>query len=61
MASCPVLWCFILFSMYVCIKNVNQVWCSLHKQIVMENYENIYNIGYDVKYHQEIVNIKEDL
>jgi hypothetical protein len=58
MASCPVLQCFILFSMYVSIKNVNQVWCSLLMQIVMEKYENIHNVRYD-GCHREKVNIKE--
>jgi len=36
---------FIIFCVYICIRSAKQVCVPLPKQIVIENYQNIPNIG----------------
>lgn len=54
------LWLFIIFCLYMCIKSAKQVCVPVPKQIVIENYQNIPNIGFDFAYGQEKINIKTD-
>lgn len=44
----------------MCIKSAKQVCVPVPKQIVIENYQNIPNIGFDFAYGQEKINIKTD-
>jgi hypothetical protein len=51
---------FIIFCVYICIRSAKQVCVPLPKQIVIENYQNIPNIGMILPTVREKINIKTD-